>query len=333
MATVLVLGGTSWLGGTTAATALADGHDVTCLARGASGSVPEGARLVVADRDDPDAYAALPRRAAYDLVVDVARHPGHVRGAVRALADRTTGWVFVSSCSVYARHDEPGADEGAALLPALEADVATMEQYGEGKVACEEALLPARDGAALVARSGLIVGWGDRSDRFGYWPGRFALAAEDGGPVLVPERRDRPVQWVDVRDLAGWLLRAGLAGTTGTFNAMGPAATLGTVLDVAAGEAGFAGVRIPVGDDALAEAGVEEFMGPRSLPLWLRDPDWLGFLDRGSEAARAAGLWTRPLAETTADALGWERELGLSRPRTRAGLDRDDELGILRGRA
>lgn len=333
MATVLILGGTSWLGGTTAATALAEGHDVTCLARGASGPVPEGARLVVADRDEPDAYAALPRRAAYDLVVDVARQPGHVRGAVRALADRATGWVLVSSCSVYARHDEPGADERAVVLPALEGDSATMEQYGEGKVACEDAVLAARDGAALVARSGLIVGAGDRSDRFGYWPGRFALAAEDGGPVLVPERLDRPVQWVDVRDLAGWLLRAGLAGTTGTFNAMGPTATLGTVLDVAAGEAGFAGVRVPVGDDALAETGVEEFMGPRSLPLWLHDPDWLGFLDRSSEAARAAGLRTRPLAQTMADALSWERELGLSRHRAGAGLDRDDELGIIRQRA
>ncbi|EWT00871.1 oxidoreductase [Intrasporangium oryzae NRRL B-24470] len=330
---MLVLGGTSWLGGIVAETALREGHDVTCLARGTSGEVPAGARLVVADRDDPDAYAALPGRAAYDLVVDVARQPGHVRGAVRALAERATGWVLVSSCSVYARHDEPGADERAALLPALAADVAAPEEYGEGKVACEEAVTSARGGAALVARSGLIVGRGDPSERFGYWPGRFALAAKDGGPVLVPARVDAPVQWVDVVDLAAWIVRAGLAGTTGTVNATGRPTTLGAVLDAAAEAAGFDGERVYLDDEALAEAGVEEFMGARSLPLWIGDPAWRAFLDRSAEAALAAGLAPRALGSTMADALAWERQLGLSRARTRAGLDRDDELAIIARRA
>lgn len=190
MASILVLGGTSWLGGAVAAHALSLGHDVTCLARGASGEVPDGARWVPADRSDPAAYEALPTHAGWDLVVDVARQPGHVRGAGRALADRTRSWVFVSSCSVYARHDEPGADESAALLPALEAETGTPEQYGEGKVACELAVRGVRGGDALIARSGLIVGQGDPSERFGYWPARFADAAQDGGPVLVPDSPD-----------------------------------------------------------------------------------------------------------------------------------------------
>lgn len=329
MASILILGGTSWLGGTVAAAAVADGHDVVCLARGQSGPVPEGARLVEADRDDRSAYAALPRSRHWDLVLDVARQPGHVRGAVRALAEQARNWVFVSSASVYARHDEPGAGEGAALLPALASDTATMEEYGEAKVACEQAVVEARGPGALIARSGLIVGHGDPTERFGYWPGRFALAAEDGQPVLVPARRDRAVQFVDVDDLARWLLTAGLSGVTGVYNAAGASTPLGVVLDAAARVAGFHGRVLATSDDDLRAAGVEEFMGPRSLPLWIADPEWGGFLDRDASRAHAGGLRQRPLADTMANALAWERLLGLRRERTRAGLDRADELSLI----
>ena len=329
MSNVLILGGTSWLGGVVAATAVGAGHDVTCLARGESGTVPEGARLVRGDRSTPHAYAGLPPGAHWDLVVDVARQPGHVRGALRELADRSDHWVFVSSCSVYARHDEHGADEAAELLPALVGEEGTPEQYGEAKVACENAVTAVRGPDALVARSGLIVGFGDLSERFGYWPGRFALAAQDRGAVLVPADADRPVQWVDVTDLATWLLTAGLAGVTGTMNAMGPATSLGHVLGAAAAAAGFEGETVAASDEALVAARVEEFMGARSLPLWLHDPAWGAFLDRSGVAAREAGLRCRPLADTMAAARGWEESLGLDRARTRAGLDRDAELAII----
>lgn len=329
MSTILVLGGTSWLGGAVAATAVADGHEVVCLARGRAGDVPAGAHLVVADRDDPDAYAALPQSARWDLVVDVARQPGHVRGAVAALSERARHWVFVSSASVYATHDQPGAAEGAPLLPALGADIASPEEYGEGKVACEQAVVAARGPAALIARSGLIVGHGDPTERFGYWPGRFALAADDGKPVLVPARRDRPVQWVDVEDLASWLVRAGLARVAGVRNAVGASLPLGAVLDAAAKVAGFHGPVLAASDADLRAAGVQEFMGARSLPLWIADPEWSGFLDRDGTRARSAGLRQRPLADTMADALAWERLLGLDRDRPRAGLSRADELALI----
>ncbi|HKX68875.1 MAG TPA: NAD-dependent epimerase/dehydratase family protein [Intrasporangium sp.] len=329
MASILVLGGTSWLGGAVAARALALGHDVTCLARGESGQVPRGARLVRMDRTDPTAYAALPARDSWDLVVDLARQPGHVRGAVAALAGRSAHWAFVSSCSVYARHDEPGADESAALLPALVSDEAAPEQYGEGKVACEQAVLAARAGAALIARSGLIVGGGDPSDRFGYWPGRFAQAAQDGGAVLVPNHPDQSVQWVDVVDLARWLVTAGLSGTTGVHNAVGSAAPLEHVLDTAARVAGFSGEVVRADAETLGRMQVQEFMGPRSLPLWLRDPEWRAFMDRSGSAAAGAGLTSRPLEDTMADSLAWERTLGTARKRSKAGLDRGDELAVI----
>ncbi|MBB2987638.1 NAD-dependent epimerase/dehydratase family protein [Terracoccus luteus] len=326
---VLVLGGTSWLGGAVAAHAVARGASVTCLARGRSGEVPPGMLLVEADRDaGAEAYAAVIARA-WDLVVDVARQPGHVRSALQALSDDAEHWAFVSSCSVYARHDEPGADETAALLPAYDGDTAGPDRYGEAKVACEQAVTAVRGDSALVARAGLIVGRGDRSDRFGYWPGRFALAAEDGGPVLVPADLERRVQWVDVRDLAAWLVDAGLAGATGTVNATGPTTSLGHVLQEAAAVAGFGGETVAATDDRLRAADVEEFMGPRSLPLWLGDPEWQAFMDRDVSAARRIGLSCSPLRETMRSAVEHERALGLDRPRTAAGLGRADELEVV----
>jgi nucleoside-diphosphate-sugar epimerase len=325
---VLILGGTAWLGGVVARYAVDQGHAVTCLARGESGSVPDGARLVTGDRNRPDAYQALVD-TRWDLVVDVSRQPGQVRSALNALSDTSERWVFVSSGSVYADHSRPGAGLETPLLPALDGDEATMDTYGEGKVACEEACWSARGDDVLVARSGLIVGYGDPSDRLGYWPGRFALAQEDGGPVLVPERTDRPAQFLDVGDLAGWIVDAGLRGVTGAVDAYGPRRVLRDVLAVAREVAGFSGEEVPVPDETLRDAGVEEYMGARSLPLWIADPEWAGFNARDTASAQAAGLRARDLTDTLRDVLAWERELGLDRTGRKAGLDRSDELLIL----
>ena len=133
---ILVLGGTSWLGGEVARVALDRDHTVTCLARGESGQAPPGATFVRADRGEETAYDRV-RDQDWDGIVDVSWQPGFVRRAISALGGRTRRWVYVSSCSVYAAHDTIGADESAALLPALEGDEATMETYGEAKVACE----------------------------------------------------------------------------------------------------------------------------------------------------------------------------------------------------
>ena len=325
---VLMLGGTAWLGGEIARYALAQGHDVTCLARGESGSVPDGAALVTGDRTRPEAYQPV-ADTAWDLVVDVSRQPGQVRSALSALSDRTDHWTFVSSGSVYADHSRPGAGLDTPLLPALEGDEAGPETYGEGKVACEEACRSARGDDVLLARSGLIVGYGDRSDRLGYWPARFALAQEDGGPVLVPERTDRPAQFLDVSDLAAWVADAGLRGDTGPVDVYGPQRVLGDVLDVAREVAGFSGDVVPVSDATLHAAGVEEYMGARSLPLWIADPEWAGFSARDTASAEAAGVPVRDLHDTMRQALAWERELGLGRTGRRAGLDRAEELQLV----
>jgi nucleoside-diphosphate-sugar epimerase len=329
MTTTLVLGGTAWLGREIARAAVERGHEVTCLARGVSGDVLDGVRWVRADRDLPDAYDDV-RTQDWDDVVDVSWQPGHVRSAVKALGDRAGHWTYVSSCSVYADHATPGADESAALLPALQADQASREQYGEAKVACEQVLGSAVGDRLLVARSGLIGGYGDGSDRFGYWPGRFALAVRDGGSVLVPDAGGLPTQTIDVRDLAEWLVRAAGAGAVGTMNTAGARHSLDEVLRAAREAAGFdADDRVVAVPSAwLRSEGVEEFMGPRSVPLWMVDPDWLGFSARDVSRARSAGLTTRPLHELMEQSLRWETELGLDRQR-RAGLSRAEELQLL----
>jgi 2'-hydroxyisoflavone reductase len=324
---ILVLGGTAWLGGTIATTALERGHEVTCLARGEAGPVPDGARLVRADRGDPAAYDEV-LDTEWDEVVDVSWQPGFVRSALAALGHRARHWSYVSSCSVYADQSRPGNDERAALLPALDGDVASREQYGEAKVACEQLAQADVGDRLLVARSGLIGGPGDISDRTGYWPARFARAATGSEPVLVPDDPDVPVQIIDVRDLAGWLVACGEAGWTGVFNASGPVLRLVAALDLAQSVAGYAGPVVRADPDWLVEQGVEEFMGPESLALWLHDPEWAGFSSRDTAAINRTGLVTRPLEETFADVLPWERARGLDRPR-KAGLSAAREQALL----
>jgi nucleoside-diphosphate-sugar epimerase len=335
MMRILVLGGNVFLGRQVAEQALDHGDAVTCMARGASGAFPAGVRQVEADRSQPGAYETV-RSGDWDAVIDVAWQPGWVRSALAALAERTRHWTYVSSCSVYAGQTDPGADESAPLLDPLPGDRATREQYGAAKAACEQACAAALGDRLHISRAGLLAGPGDLSDRVGYWPGRFAR----GGDVLVPGD-DGPAQVLDVRDLASYLLLVAGLGTPLLANAVGAATTLHAVLTAAeqvaseeaaagatavgeaaggAGDAGNAAVTRVEPDDAwLLEQGVEPYMGPESLPLWLPLPDWAGFSARDDTRAVDAGLARRPPAETLAAALADERRLGLDRPR-QAGL-------------
>ncbi|WP_152361330.1 NAD-dependent epimerase/dehydratase family protein [Microlunatus speluncae] len=323
MTKLLILGGTAWLGGEVARQAIERGDEVTCLARGGAGAVPDGARLIKADRDRPDAYAPV-AETDWDVVLDVSRQPGHVRGAVRALGPRAGHWVFVSTASVYADNSRPGMDESDELLPAHPGDTAAAAEYGEGKVACEQACLESLGDRVTLARSGLIGGRGDFSDRFGYWPARFAA----DGPVLVPDALDQPTQTIDVRDIAAWLLLAGDERLAGPYNVFGEQISLGDVLAAAREVAGYRGEVVPVAEDRLRAEGVAPWSGPKSLPLWLPGPEYAGFMSRNADRAVAAGLVRRPLAETLEQALLEERERGLDRER-KAGLSPVEERDLL----
>lgn len=326
MMRILVLGGTAWLGGRLVRTALEAGHEITALSRGRSGAVPVGAAFVRADRDQDEALDAVAGQR-WDAVIDVTRQPGHARRAVAALAARTAHWVYVSSASVYADAATIGADEDAEVLPPLQGDVMeSMEDYGSAKAACERFVLDGMGAdRSLIARASLIGGPGDRSGRSGYWPRRFARPSDPEGRVLIPDAPDVPVQVLDVRDLASWLVRCAERGTAGIATAGGPTHTFAEHLEAVRGITGFAGSWEVVGEDWLTEHGVQPWMGPRSLPLWL-PAEAIGLNAHDLTRAASLGLRTRPLTETLADVLEWE----LSDPGERqAGLSDEDERALL----
>ena len=321
---ILVLGGTAFLSAEIAGQAVAAGHQVTCLARGSAGQPPSGAAWTRADRSlGANAYAGV--SGDWDAVIEVARDPDPAQGALDALAQRAGHWTFVSSCSVYADHSMPGAAEDAALLPALPSGTqSTAENYGESKVAIEGATLAAAGGRVHVCRAGLIGGPGDGSDRYGYWPGRFA---RDSGPVIVPDIDADPTQVIDVRDLAAWILLAAEQGTSGVLNAVGDQVPFGQYVGTSGDIAGYTGSVVAAPEDWLVAEGVGYWAGPDSLPLWL-PPDHGGFMARSNQAARAAGLVLRPWQETLEDTLRDERARGLARPR-KAGLAPDTEARLV----
>ena len=315
---LLVLGGTVFLSRAVAADAVARGHEVTCAARGTSGSVPEGANLVQVDRTQP-----LPDLGEFDAVVDVARHPSWVRNAVAAYAD--AHWVFVSTVNVYADDATPGGTPATLpLVEAIEEDVDLKENpeaYGPMKVACERIVL---DGAAsaMVIRPGLIVGPEDPTGRFSYWPRRLAA----GGEVLAPGDPADVMQVADVRDLAAWAVTACEQRTTGVYDGIGPAMPISDLLAHCAEGVSSDVTWTWVHQEFLQAQEVEPWMGPDAIPLWLPRPEYDGLPAHGVQPSLDAGLTIRPLAETTRDTLAW---LEATRDAVVSGIDLDREKELL----
>jgi 2'-hydroxyisoflavone reductase len=314
---ILVLGGTVFLSRAVAAEAVARGHEVVCACRGTSGSVPDGATLATWDRASGDPAPDV----TPDAVVDVARHPSQVRAAVEAYAD--AHWVFVSTINVYA--DDEVASETLVEAEHDDVDLTTSpDAYGPMKVGCEEAVT-AGAASSMLLRPGLIVGPGDPSGRFTYWPERLA----EGGEVLAGGDPADLVQVIDVRDLAAWIVTACEQRTTGAYDGTGRATPIGDVLAAVAEGVGSDATLTWVPSDVLAGHGVEPWAGPEALPLWLPRPAYDAMMGRDVSASFAAGLTTRPLAETARDTLAWVRD---EPDAVRTGLSREKEREVLAAR-
>ena len=314
---ILVLGGTRFLGRHLVDAAIAAGHDVTIFTRGVTASpwTAPPVEHLVGDRD-PRNGPGLAALAAgeWDAAIDLSGYvPRAVGASAKELAARVAHYAFVSSMSVYADASRPDLDEATAVLtledPATE-DI--MAHYGALKARCEDEIRAAFGERALIVRPGLIVGPYDPSDRFAYWVARFLLPERLGTrpqEAVVPAPASSPIQMIDARDLASWMLDAAVARTAGTFNASSPPRlwTMGALVDtlVACPPKNATPVTPRWIDEAkLIEQGITPWT---ELPLWIpaTDAESAGFMEFSSARAFERGLRIRPLAQTIADTATW----------------------------
>jgi 2'-hydroxyisoflavone reductase len=317
---ILVVGGTVFVGRHIVEAAVARGHEVTLFNRGNRPAPTGVARELRGDRDSD--LSALDE-GTWDAVVDTSAYvPRQVRSLVDALGGRVGSYALVSTVSVYADQTRPHLDEDAALTALEDESVeeVTNETYGALKALCERTLAEGFEGPTLVVRPGLVAGPHDPTDRFTYWPVRFAR----GGDVLVPSRLETPLQCVDARALGSWTVRAVEDGLTGTYNATSEAGrfTLGALFDACLALAPAGTRTVPVDEGWLLEQGVRPFS---DLPLWLPG-EYANFFLLDASRAHAAGLADLPLADTAADTLEWWRGAGSPELKTGLVAEREGEL-------
>lgn len=331
---LLLLGGTRFLGRHVAEQALAAGHQVTLLHRGRSGPAmfPQ-AEHRIADRDGD--LAAL-QDGQWDAAIDTSAYfPRQVRSIAAVLQRRVAHYQLVSSISVYAAFDKPGLAEDAPVKLLADPDVQVVDgqTYGGLKVLCEQAAAQGFGGdRCLVSRPGLLVGPHDPTGRFTWWLQR----AKRGGEMLAPGDPAAPVQWIDARDAAAWMLLQAARGTTGVFNLTGPGSpcTLGELLGTACSALDGGATLSWVDQDFLLEHGVAPWT---ELPLWLPQAS-AGLHQVNIGRALANGLRCRPLAETIDDTAAWASSdrfaggpvpSGDGLPRPAVGLAAERERALL----
>ena len=327
---LLVLGGTHHVGRAVVETAVARGDDVTTLNRGLTGRQPPGARALHADRTDPAALAGALGGGSWDAVIDTwSGAPRVVADAAALLAGRAGHYGYVSSESVYRSFSVPGADESA---PVVDANPASDDSgdYQAAKRGGELAARAAFGDRALLARVGLILGPYEIVGRMPWWLRRL----ERGGEVLAPGPPDQPLQYIDCRDLAAWMLSAADRGLGGTFNTVSRRghATMASLLEAAREVTGSRATLVWVSPEVIEAAGIEPWI---ELPVWVPPSgEYVGIHDSDVSAAYAAGLTCRPVSQTVADTWRWLQDEGdpASRPGLPVhGLSPDTERRVLAG--
>ncbi|EAU68356.1 isoflavone reductase [Stigmatella aurantiaca DW4/3-1] len=323
---ILILGGTAFLGPALVERALSRGHTLTLFNRGKTrpGLFPQVEKLQ-GDRDGK--LQALEGRQ-WDAVIDTSGYvPRVVKASAELLAPNVGHYLFVSSISVYGDTSKGGIGEDSPVATVADETTEDVSQhYGALKALCEKAAEAALPGRVSNVRPGLIVGPDDPTDRFTYWPVRVA----QGGEVLAPGDGEDPVQFIDVRDLAAFLIGLVEHQAMGVFNATGPAETLSMrgLLETC---------KAAHGSNATFTWAASPFLEAQKVSPWSDMPVWIPRastdmgISRVSHArARAQGLGFRPLEETVRDTLAWFRTLPPERQaKLRSGLPPEREREVL----
>src|SRR6266581_2752825 len=329
---ILILGGTGFTGPYQVRYALGRGHKVTTFNRGKThpGELPNEVEQLIGDRNGQ--LDAL-RDRQWDVAIDnPTTLPAWVRNAAQILKDNVDRYMFISTISVYADTGQ-GVDETAPLAKydgpdpykeTIEAVKASgYKTYGPLKALSEHEVEKWFPGKSLIIRPGLIIGPGDPSDRFTYWPVRI----DRGGEVLAPGKPSDPVQFIDARDLAEWTIRMVENRETGIYNATGPAKPFGIapMLD---------GIKNALKSDANFTWVSEEFLTEQKVQPWSDMPVWAGKDDAVArtniDRALSNGLTFRPLEVTARDTLAWFKSLPQDRQsHPKAGLSSQREAEVL----
>ncbi len=323
---ILVIGGTRFVGRKIVESAIERGHTVTLFNRGKTnpGGFP-GLETIVGDRT-VDVVALRGRK--WDAVIDVCGYwPKAVEPLCALLSENVGRYVFISSISVYSDSSPIGLTEDTGVLledadPNVEE--LKMEMYGGLKVLCERVVERHFGDRALVVRPGLVVGPGDHSDRFTYWPRRFMRP----GPFLAPDCRELPVQVIDGRDLAGFTVQATEQSLSGEYHVAGPTPPISFGEFIRLGVEAGGGVAAPqlVACSLLSELGVEPWSDLPLVTSLSNEPSPLSTVDNSK--AVAAGLRLRALSATIRDTVDWWRA-DRSGTEPRWGLSDEKEQEIL----
>jgi 2'-hydroxyisoflavone reductase len=319
---ILVIGGTAFVGRHIAQAAVSAGHDLTLFHRGKTGTelFPQATHLS-GDRDEDLSALAGGR---FDATIDVCAYfPRQVRSLAAALGTRGGQYVFISSVSAYSPAVPPNYNESAPLAePDPEATEVTNENYGGLKVACEQVSTELFGPDTTIIRPTYVIGPYDRSYRFTWWVDRIAR----GGTVLAPGSPDDPIQLIDARDQAAWIVSLLERSIAGTFHAVSPAPPFGfgQMLDAIAAEVAPPGTQLAWADSSFL---IEQGADGAALPLWAEgESDAANMSAADPAAAFATGLAPRPLRQTVADIRAEERIPGTGRPGVGIPAEREAEL-------
>ena len=321
---ILVLGGTIFVGRAFVEAAIHDGHDVWIYHRGKHpADFSNRINEILGDREGD--LAEL-NGQYWDAVVDVSGYwPQVVGNSARFLRQKAGHYLFVSTISVYAENFMPSQAESAELVPPIEsAEALNGETYGGLKVRCESIVRETWGDDSLIIRPGLIVGPFDPTDRYSYWIARV----QQGGEVAAPGNPFQNVQFIDVRDLATWMLMMVTKHSRGTYNATGPASELNMsqFLDICSEVLSKKINPVWLSEEFLLQKGIRPFV---DMPLWV-PAESAAFNRVNITRATQTGLFLRPVDATIRDTANWLKTGGKGIGGLRAGLDRRKEEELLR---